>query len=247
MKLIPLETGRFDADLMELAGTPGRALLPVPAWLIEHPRGLVLFDTGLHTKLRTPEGRLHGVFRSTIIDFPVGEEITTRLAVIGYSAAEVDVVIFSHLHFDHCGGTWEIPNARLVVQQAEWTSGHHPKLVEAGLYTPSDFDLGHDRLMVDGEHDLFGDGTIVCIPTPGHTRGHQSLLVRLASGAVVLTSDCIYFKSMYEQMRVPPSGADLAAQLASMRHLRALEQQGCRLIFGHDPEQIRAVPEGGLA
>ncbi|CAB4364059.1 MAG: MBL fold metallo-hydrolase [Actinobacteria bacterium] len=247
MKLIALETGRFEADLMQLAGIPGQALLPVPAWLIEHPRGLVLFDTGLHTKLRTPEGQMKGSFETTVVDFPVGEELTARIAAAGYSVADIQTVIFSHLHFDHCGGTWEIPNAKIVVQESEWKAGHNPKLVEVGLYTPEDFDLGHDRLLIDGEHDLFGDGTIVCIPTPGHTRGHQSLLVRLASGPVVLTSDCIYFATMYEQMRVPPFGADLTAQLASMRHLRALEQQGCRLIFGHDAEQIRALPIGGLS
>lgn len=246
MRLIPLETGRFHTDLMPFVGMPGSALLPVPAWLIEHPRGLVLFDTGLHTKLRTPEGRMQGAYESIVIDFPVGEELSARLAAAGYAAADIDIVVFSHLHFDHCGGTCEIPNATIVVQAAEWKSSHNPKLVEVGLYTPSDFDLGHQQRLIEGEHDLFGDGTIVCIPTPGHTRGHQSLMVRLESGPVVLTSDCIYYQEMYDQMRVPPNGSDLAAQLDSMRMLRTLEQQGCRLFFGHDPVQLRAIPATGL-
>ncbi|MFL3020832.1 MAG: MBL fold metallo-hydrolase [Candidatus Poriferisodalaceae bacterium] len=91
--------------------------------------------------------------------------------------AGVNNIIFSHLHFDHCGGTSLIPNARIIVQNAEWDSAHHPKLIEHEVYNPADFDLGHDVLKIDGTHDVFGDGSVMCIPTPGHTAGHQSLRV----------------------------------------------------------------------
>lgn len=246
MKIVPLEIGRLDTDLMELIGRPGTAMLPIPSWLIEHPRGLVLFDTGLHTGLRNDSSRLRGVFDKTTIEFPVGEELSSRLAAAGYAASDIAVVVFSHLHFDHCGGTWEIPNARLVLQKAEWKSAHHPRLIEAGLYDPADFELGHDRLLVDGVHDVFGDGAIVCVPTPGHTRGHQSLRVELASGPVVLTADCVYFGSMLDQMQVPPHGADLQVQLASMRELARLRSAGCRLLFGHDAAQFNSLPKSGL-
>lgn len=246
MRIIPLEIGRLDTDLMSLSGTPGRSSLPVPSWLIEHPRGIVLFDTGLHTDLRTDHERVTRLMGQTGLDFPDGEELSTRIANAGFSVDDIAIVIFSHLHFDHCGGTCEIPNARIVLQEAEWTAGHHPRLVEFGVYDPADFDLGHDRQLINGVHDVFGDGTIVCIPTPGHTRGHQSLRVELASGPVVLTGDCVYFEQMLTDMKTPPNGANLPQQLESMRALIAMREAGCRLLFGHDERQFRTLPASGL-
>jgi len=244
-KIVPLEIGRLDADLAELIGTPGRALMPVPSWLIEHPRGLVLFDTGLHQELQTDRSRLRKLFKTTVVDFDAGEELAARLAAAGVVPADVDIVVFSHLHFDHAGGTVEVPNARLVVQASEWETGHHPGLVEFGLYDPASFDLGHDVEQIAGVHDLFGDGSIVCLPTPGHTRGHQALRVELASGPVVLTGDCVYFERMLDEMKVPDFGFDKEQQLQSMRELLALREAGCRLLYGHDLEQFRSLPVEG--
>ena len=241
MRLIPLEVGSIDADLEELIGSPGRRLLPVPAWLIEHPQGIVLFDTGLHPELRTSRARLNGAFARSGIDLPPGADLTARLAARGIRPGDVKVVVFSHLHFDHCGGTAEVPDARLIVQAAEWQAGHHPRLVDAGVYNPADFDVGHACSLVDGMHDVFGDGRVVCVPTPGHTKGHQALRVQLASGPVVLTGDCVYFREMLDTMRVPAGAYDAAVQLASMRALRDLEAGGCRLLFGHDLHQLQQL------
>jgi N-acyl homoserine lactone hydrolase len=247
VRLIPLEIGRLDADLVELLGMPGRRILPVPAWLIEHPRGLVLFDAGLHPELRRSNARLNGAFAQSIVELPEGADLTARLVAAGAPPSDVTAVILSHLHFDHCGGTAELPNARLVLQAAEWEAGHHPRLVESGVYNPDDFDLGHARTLIEGAHDVFGDGKLVCIPTPGHTKGHQSLRVELASGPVVLTADCVYFREMLAEMRVPAFAYRLEMQLASMRLLAELEGQGCRLLFGHDVDQFKALPASGLS
>jgi N-acyl homoserine lactone hydrolase len=247
VKIVPLEIGRLDADLMELVGTPGRAVMPVPSWLIEHPRGLVLFDTGLHRKLQTDVSELSQLFKTTIVDFDSGEELSTRIRAAGYAPEEIDLVVFSHLHFDHAGGTTEVPNARLVVQDSEWKTSHHPKLVEFGLYDPPSFDIGHDVQEIEGVHDVFGDGTLVCIPTPGHTPGHQALRVELPSGPVVLTGDCVYFESMLDAMIVPEFAFDRDQQLTSMRALKALRDDGCKLLYGHDLEQFRSLPKNGLS
>lgn len=246
MRLIPLEIGRIDADLEELMGSPGRRLLPVPAWLIEHPRGVVLFDTGLHPVLRTSRDRLRGLMRNSVMDLPLGADLTARLASAGCRPGDIDIVVFSHLHFDHCGGTAEVPDARLVLQTSEWSAAHHPRLIDTGLYNPDDFDLGHDRQLIDGNFDVFGDGRVVCLPTPGHTKGHQALRVELASGPIVLTGDCIYFRAMLDDMRVPAHGYNAELQLTSMRHLAELEAEGCRLLFGHDLDQFQALPADGL-
>jgi len=246
IRIVPLEIGRLDSDLMEITGSPGRYLMPVPSWLIEHPRGNVLFDTGLHADLQTDTSRLRQLFETTRVDFDKGEELPTRLTAAGYSPADIDLVVFSHLHFDHAGGTCEIPNARLVLQASEWKAGHHPKLVELGLYDPDSFDIGHDVEQIEGIHDIFGDGSVVCVPTPGHTPGHQALRVELSSGPVVLCGDCIYFERMLESMSVPQTAFDRDQQLASMRALLAMRDDGCRLLYGHDFDQFRALPRDGL-
>lgn len=245
-RIVPLEVGRLDADLSELTGEHGHAILPVPSWLIEHPKGIVLFDTGMHRDLQVAPSRLKGLFSRTVVDFPLGEELPVRLSTAGYRPADVAIAIISHLHFDHAGGIADLPDARLIVQRSEWKVGHHPKLVEVGLYNPDDFDVGHDVQLIDGTHDVFGDGSIVCIPTPGHTRGHQALRVQLASGPIVLTADCVYFERMLDEMRVPRFAFDRDLQLEAMRRLRAMRDDGCRLLFGHDLAQFRSLPASGL-
>ena len=95
----------------------------------------------------------------------------------------------SHLHFDHCGGHVEVPNARLLVQRPEWEAGHNARLIEFGVYDPADFDIGHDVELLEGEHDIFGDGTLRVVVTPGHTSGHQSLVVE---GETILVGDACY-------------------------------------------------------
>jgi N-acyl homoserine lactone hydrolase len=114
------------------------------------------------------------------------------------------------------------------------------------VYNPEDFEVGHDRQLLDGVHDVFGDGRIVCIPTPGHTRGHQALRIELESGPVVLTGDCVYFSAMLDEMKVPAFGYDGDQQLASLRALLRLRDDGCRLRFGHDEAQFRSLSAGGL-
>ena len=106
------------------------------------------------------------------------------------------------------------------------------------VYNALDFDCGHDRQLLDGEHDLFGDGRAVLIPTPGHTIGHQSLRLRLDDGReVVLCGDACYLRQALDDLAVPPFGHDVDVQRTSMLALRALEAAGAQLVFGHDPAQ----------
>jgi N-acyl homoserine lactone hydrolase len=247
LRVVPLECGWLGSDLSGLLeGGDGRVRLPIPSWLVLHPRGTLVFDTGLHRQLQSDTSRIGSLERVFAVDFAPGQELSARLEQAGVDPAAVDLAVFSHLHFDHCGGTELVPEARLVVQRSEWEAAHHPKLIAHDVYNPDDFDLGHDVQLVDGEHDVFGDGSVVCLPTPGHTVGHQSLRVGLDSGPVVLTGDCVYFRRQLDEMRTPPFGADLDQQRASMRGLARLERDGCRLLFGHDAEQWATLPAEGL-
>ena len=247
MRVIPLEIGRLRSQLVLISGEDGTTELPVPAWLVEHRDGLVVFDTGMHRDLQRSMERIGRSAAWFDALFGPGEELTARLEGAGVDPADVTHAVLSHLHFDHVGGTCELPNARIVVQDAEWEAGHDPRLVDADVYNPDDFDLGHDVQRLDGAHDVFGDGLVTCIPTPGHTVGHQSLRVELESGPVVLTADCVYFESMLDDMLVPRFGWDLDRQRESMRHLRHLrDHDGCRLLFGHDDAQFAGLPADGL-
>jgi len=118
-------TGEF-AHLME--GGEGDVTVPIPVFLIEHPSGRALFDTGLHPDCQhDPAGRLGprlaGLFR---IDFKPGEEVSARLEAIDRDPARIDLVINSHFHFDHVGGNALIPNATMLVQRREWDAGMDP-------------------------------------------------------------------------------------------------------------------------
>ena len=249
LRIVPLECGWLStAASSVVADAEGEANLPIPSWLVVHPSGqTLLFDTGMHQDVQDGVGaRYPKMARQFEAHFDAGEEVSARLVEVDVDPAAVDKIVFSHLHFDHCGGTGLIPNAQIIVQQAEWESGHHPKLIEHEVYLPDDFDLGHDVLQITGEHDVFGDGSVLCIPTPGHTAGHQSLRVNLESGPVVLTGDCVYWEDVLDNMLLPPFGFNHDLQLESMRQLRTLrDDHGCRLLYGHDHTQWAALPHDG--
>ncbi|HYR97034.1 MAG TPA: N-acyl homoserine lactonase family protein [Candidatus Binatus sp.] len=227
-----------------LSGETGRLRVPVPSFLIDHPRGKVLFDSGLHPDTGPdPEGRLGMAAKFFEVELAPGEDVAGRLAALDVDPGAIRHLVTSHLHFDHTGGNGALRNATVVVQRAEWEAGHDPDAIRANFYDPRDYDTGQDVALVTGEHDLFGDGRVVCIPTYGHTPGHQSLRVRLESGEVILTADACYLRRTLEELHLPSIVHDRAAMLASLLRLRALRDAGARLVYGHDPECWATVPQ----
>jgi len=238
-----LDCGRLTGDLaMFESGGEGSVTLPVSAWLVRHPKGTVLFDTGMPSSFVEGSDRTGRIEAFLAIDFGDGDRVDMQLEGQGQDPGRVDFVVVSHLHFDHAGGLAMIPNATLVIQQSEWEAG----LAAADgdtLHPREDFDLGHPLLLVDGEHDLFGDGAVVCVPTPGHTAGHQSLKVRLADGRdIVFTADCCYFARTLESGALPTFGHDLEQQGRSLAHLRRLRDDGVMIIPGHDNDWVSRMP-----
>lgn len=249
MTLYAMTCGWLTAALGNfLEGELGVIRVPVPAFLIEHPRGLVLFDSGMHPDIqRDPAARLGPIASIFEPTFGAGEDIAGRLAALEVDVTRVRYLISSHLHFDHTGGNALVPNAQLIVQRREWEAGADPDQVARQFYNPADYRHGHDVLAVDGEHDLFGDGRIVCLPTHGHTPGHQSLRVLLDRGPVVLTGDACYLRRTLDTMHLPPIADDPAAMRRSLERLRTLRDGGARLIYGHDPDAWTTVPQGPAA
>jgi len=240
-----LTCGWLEGELGHLMeGGEGRIRLPIPAYLIEHPKGTALFDTGMHPDCQhDPAGRLGPRLASLFgFDFHPGEEVSARLAALDRDPSKIDLVVNSHFHFDHCGGNALIPNATLVVQRREWDAGMDPEMAARRGFNPRDFDLGHKLRLVDGEHDVFGDGSVVCLPTHGHTPGHQSLKLRLAGGDIVLAADSCYFCRTLRERRLPRFAYDKEQMLQSLDRLAALERAGARIFFGHDPAFWQTVP-----
>jgi len=231
-----------------LAGEHGRLRVPTPSYLVQHPRGTVLFDSGLHVDCQTdPAARIGELANLFAFDYHPGDEVRARLATVGVDPRDVTFLVNSHLHFDHSGGNHQIPNARLVVQRPEWEAGHTPEAIAANYYYPHDYDLGHDVLLVDGEHDLFGDGSVVCVPTYGHTPGHQSLRVRSAAGEIVLAGDACYLRRTLDEMHLPGVVHDADGMRRALEWLGRARAAGARIFYGHDPEFWRDVPQAPAA
>ena len=246
-ELYALSCGRLTGRLKDLIeGEDGAVTLPIPSYLIEHPKGRVLFDSGMHPQCRHDAAARLGARVARLFDFAQygpADDVKSRLESIGRDPARIDYLVNSHLHFDHAGGNGLIPNATLVVQRREWQAAQDAATAaKVGIYR-ADIDHGHPVREVDGEHDLFGDGSVVCIPTYGHTPGHQSLKVRSASGEVVLTGDACYFCRTLRERRLPRFVYDREQMLASLERLAALERGGAKLFFGHDAEFWKGVPQ----
>ena len=223
-----------------LAGRIGEFRLPVASFLVEHDRGTLVFDTGMHRDL------VHGSSRLGPIESMYDVELTDQ-GLLGARLAEHDVdpssvqrAVLSHLHFDHCGGLTEVPDARIVVQSAEWEAAQDPIMAELGVYHPPDFHTGQDVERIDGRVDLFGDGSVVAIPTPGHTAGHQSLLIE---GRMLLVGDACYCQLALDEDALPPVVMDEAQQRAGFAWLRDQAAAGVQLVFSHDPVQWVELPD----
>jgi glyoxylase-like metal-dependent hydrolase (beta-lactamase superfamily II) len=253
--LLPLSGGWLDAPRAAIfadAAPDERIALPVGCWLVVHPRGRLVFDTGLdRAAAADPVGAL-GARRADVfrVASAPGDDVVGALAARGLEPDDVTHVVNSHLHFDHCGCNRCFPNARTIVQRLELEAAQ--AALEAGSDDPGTWnDPVRPPEAVDGEHDVFGDARVVAFPTPGHTRGHQSLRVTTGSGRiVVLLGDAIYTERHADEDSLPAAGAvwDAPTMRDTMARLRRMRAEGATLVYGHDDAQWRALSaqDGGI-
>jgi len=229
------------ADLIE--GEQGRVRLPIPAYLIEHAGSTLVFDSGLHPDFGDPQSaRSLAIAPAFDALLPEGTNLAERLEACGVAVDDVDFLALSHLHFDHGGGSRLLPAAELLVQRTEWMAAIAD--VEGENYLPADVDRDRTPHLLDGEHDVFGDGRVTLLPTTGHTAGHQSLLVKMDDGGeLVLCGDACYFERSLRRLALPLHSFDRTTQLEGFRRLGELESSGARLIFGHDAGQWPSGPD----
>jgi len=214
-----------------------RIRFPIPAYLIETERERILLDTGLHPDaVRDPQAR-YG--RADALG-PVQLELERSVAE-QVDLTTITQVVLTHLHYDHAGGLDLLPAAvPVVVQRREWEAAHDDEAVARNFLQPADYAAVADRvLLVDGDHDLLGDGSIELLLTPGHTPGHQSVRV---GERLVIGGDVSHFASGLDDHRFPLFADDHAAQAASARRLRALRDAGADVRPGHDPGVLAPGP-----
>ncbi|MGA7809035.1 N-acyl homoserine lactonase family protein [Bradyrhizobium sp.] len=212
------------------------------AYLIRHRGGWLLWDTGTQDDLVTePEGRIvahgiRGVVRNTV---------ASQLREIGVTPDEVGTIAISHAHFDHVGNCRLFRNARWIAQKAEYDAMFGPRPEDFG-YLPELYATMRQNAveLVEGDHDVFGDGAVRLIFTPGHTLGHSSLLVRLPeSGPVLLSGDVAHNRENFRLRRVPVFNADHEATIASMEKVDALlRSDKATLWVNHDTGQSETLP-----
>ncbi|MDY7104132.1 MAG: N-acyl homoserine lactonase family protein [Actinomycetota bacterium] len=239
----PLECGWLTAaaESFEEGAGDEPLRIPIAVWLVRHPRGELVFDTGLHPELAVSTDRIGGLAKVFTADMAPERSLGARLRAADVDPDRLRCVVLSHLHFDHAGGLCEVPNAEVVVQSAEWDAGRADDAKRFG-YRAADYDLGHGLRLVDGDHDVFGDGAVTCLATPGHTAGHQSLRVVTDDGPVVLTADACYFAHTLDRGVLPPFAHDHDTQRRSLQRLVDERAGGARVLAGHDPVQFAALP-----
>ena len=244
-----LGTGYIELDRASMVSDlePGQPwTVPVTSFLVSHPSGKLLFDTGVHCQARLdPLARLGAErMKRLAVKSQAGDDVVPQLATLGLTPDDIRFVANSHLHFDHCGGNEFFSRATFLVQRPELESARRPGFVPGYNPSPIDFDHPLDYRMIEGEHDVFGDGSVILFPTYGHTPGHQSLRVRAGKqGQIVCASDACYTRENMDRDVLPKILWDASVMSESLAALRKLRDQvGATMFYGHDPAQWQATP-----
>ncbi len=231
--------------------------LPVPAFLVEHPSaGPLLVDTGLHPALvdgpKPNMGRNAGmIYRPRVTR---EQAVTAQLERRGIAPADVRTVVMTHLHVDHASAVELLPAATFVVDAREWAAACEGGWREG--YHSRQFDHAFDWRTLDYEapsidsfasfgasFDLFGDGSVRLLSTPGHTRGHQSVLLRLREREALLTGDAVYTHGTLRDGDLPLAWEDEHRFRRSLREIERFVEQtpGALVITGHDGPAWQAL------
>lgn len=222
------DTGEYDGQSGDLVA---------PCFVVTHPSGNLLWDAGLGDHL-AGKGPVT-VDGGAVLE--VQRSIESQLQLIGVK--QIDYLAFSHFHFDHTGNARLFRKATWLLNTKEQAAAEAPNpfidrdAIQPGRQTRS--------LPIDGDHDVFGDGSVKILAAPGHTPGHQVLLVKLAeTGPVILSGDLYHTRANRRYQRVPTFNVNRADTLASMNRIETLAKNiGARIIIQHDPEDFAGLPK----
>jgi N-acyl homoserine lactone hydrolase len=227
----------FYGDFSE-ARTP----IPVTCYVIRTTDAVILYDTGVSPRA------VPGLVRSDpLARFTDDDLLVHRLDRLGLAPRDVDLVVLSHLHYDHAGGAELFVDSELVVQKDEYAFAHYPASFFAPFYYRKNFDLPSYRWrLLDGDTELTPG--VTALRSDGHTPGHQSLYVTLPdTGPVILAGDSCYWQAHIDEERVPGVVWDPTRALHSIKKLKTLARlTGGRIFPSHDPvfwQTVKQAPE----
>lgn len=244
MRLYTLDCGLTefkDADVFSDTGEyQGKYLaLPTPCYLIQHGKDWLLWDTGLSDKLAAePHGK--EIFGGR---FSVKRTLAAQLSALGLKPDDIRYVGISHLHFDHTGNLGLFPKSTFLIASEELTAARAKK-PPFGVDPASIAPLAKAKIETfELDHDVFGDGTVTMLKTPGHTAGHRSLMLKLPkAGILLITGDLYHTHENYDKGLVPRIN-QRADTLASMdRFAKIKASTNARVIIQHAPEDFAAMP-----
>ena len=255
MRLYVFSSGWLNIDKSALqTGATGKISVPVAFFLIKHPKGNVLFDTGNNDKVIT-DPTYWGPLAAMLSDVAKSRNpdlaIDAQLAKIGMKPEDINYVVLGHMHLDHAGNVGKFPKATIVYQRDEIVNAFWPKPGYGCCYITGDFAMLRNKvgendpatqkvIELNGDLDLFGDGSIYIHRAVSHTPGTEMMIVRLPkSGTVVLTTDVCYLMENLQKDILP--SVSLAYDPAGMldayswiKHMMGAE--GADVIFAHDPD-----------
>jgi glyoxylase-like metal-dependent hydrolase (beta-lactamase superfamily II) len=201
-------------------------------YLIHHAQGWFLWDTGVAEAIADMPGGTKG--ENGTPNWTRPKKLAAQLEQLGVKPADIKGMSISHTHPDHIGNVEMFPQVMLYVQKAEYEW--------PGANGKPRFNPNHPVTKLEGDKDVFGDGSITILSTPGHTPGHESLLVRLPkSGAVLLSGDAVHFKDNWDNRRVPAGNTSAEQTVASMQRIAdILAKEHAQLWINHDKVQSDA-------
>lgn len=216
--------------------------LPVSCILLRHPKGNVLFDTGCHPDIVTDvEGRWGPLARVMTPVMSPQDNVISSLQAVGLAPDDIDIVVCSHLHPDHCGCNQFFKKARILVREEELVVARSADALGAG-YLPIEWDHPLNYQAVAEDVDLFDDDAIRLVHLPGHTPGTMGALVTLKhSGRFLLAADAVSIRANLDGDIVPKNTWNKALCRESFAKIRAIEASGATVICGHDDAQWQSL------
>jgi glyoxylase-like metal-dependent hydrolase (beta-lactamase superfamily II) len=221
---------------------------PVSSALIRHRQGNVLFDSGCHPSVvEHGEERWGSLLKVMRPVMSAQDTLLPNLACVGINPDDIDVVVNSHFHPDHCGCNQFFRKATIMAHSNEIEAAKAPAAAMAG-YLRADWDHDQPTDPVAGERDVFGDGKLVLIPLPGHTPGTMGAQVNLdRDGSFLLVSDAVSLRGNLDADTAPRNTWDADALLKSYQEIRRIEKAGATVICGHDDAQWQSLRKGADA
>jgi glyoxylase-like metal-dependent hydrolase (beta-lactamase superfamily II) len=218
---------------------------PVSSALVRHGQGNLLFDTGCHPSVVEHGEERWGALMKVMTPVMRAEDtLLPSLACVGLRPDDIDVVVNSHFHPDHCGCNEFFKNATIIAHTKEIEAASAPGAEAAG-YLRADWDHGQPMEVVTDEKDVFGDGRVVLVPLPGHTPGTMGAMVNLdRDGAFLLASDAVSLRHNLDTDTAPRNTWNVEAFLKSFAEIRHIEQSNATVICGHDDAQWQTLKKG---